>query len=111
MICKLCGWSSDKKQRSNSQNKYYWSVVLERLSNHTGYTTNEIHEILKNRFLKGWKTLKNRKNEYIEAEYARSTTDLNTKEFEDYMTKVREFASIVMGCWIPEPNEQLTEAS
>ncbi len=58
-------------------------------------------------FLKGWKTLKTRKGEYKEAEYARSTTELDTKSFEEYMTQVREWASIEISCWIPEPNESL----
>lgn len=40
-----------------------------------------------------------------EIEIERSTTDLNTKEFEDVMTKVRQWASLEMSVWIPEPNE------
>lgn len=107
MICKVCGWSSDKKQRSSNQNRYYFGVVIPCLSEHTGFTVNEMHEVLKYKFLKGWKTLKTKKY-YVEAEYVRSTTDLNTSEFEDYMTKVREFASIELSCYIPEPNEMET---
>lgn len=107
MLCPQCGYSNDKKHRSNRQNAYYWSCVLPRISEHTGFTINEAHEVLKAMFLKGWKTLKTRKNDYVEAEYIRSTTELDTKSFEDYMTKVREWASIDIGCWIPEPNESL----
>lgn len=108
MICKQCGYSSDKKGRSNNQNRYYWGVVLPTLSEHTGFTINEAHEVMKYRFLKGWKTVKTNKD-YMEVEYIRSTTDLDTKSFEEYMTKVREFASIGLSCWIPEPNESLQE--
>lgn len=104
MICKLCGWSSDKKQRSNPQNKYYWGVVLPRISEHTGFTIEEAHEVLKSKFLKGWKNVDTAKG-YVELEYVRSTTDLNTSEFEAYMTKVREFCSIELNVWVPEPNE------
>ncbi len=110
MNCPRCGYSTEKKQRSNPQNKYYWGCVLPRISEHTGFTINEAHEVLKAKFLPGWKTLKTRKGEYIEAPYVRSTTELDTKSFEDYMTQVREFASITLGVWIPEPNQELKEA-
>ena len=106
MQCPQCGYSSDKKQRSNNQNRYYRGVVIARLSEHTGFTPEEMHEVLKWKFLRGWKTL-NTKQGFKEAEYTRSTAELDTKEFEAYMTKVREFASIELSCWIPEPNEQI----
>lgn len=106
MICKQCGWSSDKKQRSSSQNRYYFGVVLPRISEHTGFTTEEAHEVLKYRFLKSWKTIKTTRG-HEEVEYIRSTTDLNTSEFEAYMSKVREFSSQNLQCWVPEPHESL----
>lgn len=106
MICAQCGYSNGKKQRSNNQNKYYWGCVLPRISEHTGFTIEESHEVMKYRFLKGWKTVKTSKDQ-MEIEYIRSTTDLDTKSFEEYMIKVREFASIALQCWIPEPNEIL----
>lgn len=109
MACKRCGYSPDKKNRSNSQNRYYWGCVLPLVSDHTGFTIEEAHEVLKYKFLKGWKNIKNPKKEYIEVEYVRSTTSLDTKSFEEYMTKVREFASADMGLYIPEPNEDIKE--
>jgi len=38
--------------------------------------------------------------------FSRSTTQLDTKEFEEYMEKLRHFASVELACWIPEPNEE-----
>jgi hypothetical protein len=35
----------------------------------------------------------------------RSTATLSTLEMEDYLARVREFASMELGCYIPEPNE------
>jgi len=81
--------------------------VIERLSLHIGYTRDEMHEILKHKFLKTWKTLPTKEGAE-EIEITRSTTDLNTQEFESFMTDVREWASIHLGCWIPEPNEEAT---
>lgn len=106
--CPRCGYIEDKKQRSGNQNRYYWGIVLKILSEHTGFTIDEIHEVLKVKFLRAWKSL-DTKNGYIEAEYIQSTADLGTGEFEDYLTKIREWASIELSCWVPEPNEQLTE--
>ena len=108
--CPICGYSTDKKQRSNNQNRYYHGVVLELLSAHTGYTKSEMHEILKSLFLKSLKTLAT-KTGPKEVEYTRSTTELNTSEFEKYMSEVREFASIELNCFIPDPNQELMEAT
>ena len=104
MQCPACGYSTDKSPRSNNQNRYYWGIVLKRISEHTGFTIDETHEVLKAKFLRAWKSLDTKKG-YIEVEYAKSTRDLNTKEFEDYMTQIREWASIDIGVWVPEPNE------
>jgi dihydroorotate dehydrogenase len=108
MNCPVCGYSTDKKQRSNNQNRYYHGVVVKTLSEHTGFTSDEMHEVLKHKFLKTYLHVVNKKGSVEEVQISKSTKDLNTKEFEDYMTKVREWASIELGCWIPEPNEELT---
>ena len=41
----------DYPQRSGQQSKYYWGVIVEMISQHTGYTPEEVHELLKQRFL------------------------------------------------------------
>lgn len=88
-----------RSQRSANQNNYYWGVVLETLADWNGNDADEWHEILKARFLSreveigGEKML-----------YARSTRTLTTVEFEDYLTKIREWAS-KHNVYILLPNE------
>lgn len=94
-----------KQDRSNSQNRYYWGVVIKLLSDHISYDTSDTHEILKHKFLKSWATIKNKKGQETTFEITKSTTGLTTKEFEEFMTQVRQWASIELGLWIPEPNE------
>lgn len=83
-------------KRSNSQNKYYWGVVIELISDYTGYTPNETHDYLRLKCLikeneGGFKTLK-------------STTELSTVEMEKYLEDCRRDASL-HGIYIPLPNE------
>jgi len=88
------------KKRSNQENRYYWGIVLEILSNHTGHTPDELHECFRAMFLKIWINIGSKEIESI-----RSTTDLSTVEMEQYLTKIREFASIELNVYIPLPNE------
>ena len=41
-----------KKTRSSPQNRYYWGVVLKLISEKTGYTREEIHEMLRLLYLR-----------------------------------------------------------
>ena len=84
----------ERSERSNNQNKYYWGVVLQLLSDHTGYTTEEMHCICKQQFLLI----------HGQFDYVKSTTKLNTVEFEEYLDKVKNWAA-VLGVNIPNPNE------
>ncbi|HCJ67017.1 MAG TPA: hypothetical protein DHV62_06760 [Elusimicrobia bacterium] len=88
--------SIPKKQRSNEENRYYWGVVIKILSEHIGYTDEEIHEALKLKFLK---------DESREIPILRSTASLTTVEFEEYLEKIRMWAAQELNCIIPEPNE------
>ena len=92
--------TEQKATRSVNQNNYYWGVVLEKLSDHTGFTPIEMHEVLKQMFNGTWVELKD--NQYL---IPTTTTTLNTKEFEDLMAKIRTWASIELGCFIELPNE------
>jgi len=38
--------SDEKPTRSNQQNSYYWGVVNKMISDETGYTAQEVHQIL-----------------------------------------------------------------
>lgn len=103
--CKRCGYSPSGKGRSNPQNSYYWGCVVQILSDELGYTPNEVHEIIKHKFLTEKKIVIRRKTE-IPLNFSKSTTQLDTKEFEELMSKVRQWASIELGIYIQEPNEE-----
>ena len=86
----------EKKYRSLPENNYYWGVVVEELSQFTGFTPQEVHTLLKNKFLKIVKG---------KLESARSTTDLSVAEFENFLSQVRQWASEELQVFIPIPNE------
>ena len=96
-------WLSLKKpfnQRTLQQNKYYWAVPIALISEALGYEKDEVHEILK------WKFLLI-PGEYGKPDRVRSTRDLSTEEWETYMDEVRRWA-VQEPCLqlnIPEPNE------
>ena len=86
--------------RSLQQNRYYWGVVVDLISQHTGYAKEETHEILKAKFLS--------REAFIGKEpvrYARSTTSLTTKQFKKYLNEIKEWAFIELGIVIPEPED------
>lgn len=85
------------KRRSLNQNRYYWCVVVSMLAMAAGYEPEEMHEALKFRFL--------RIHEDGPLPAARSTTDLTTKEFEEYAAKCRQLGAEMYGLYVPEPNE------
>lgn len=103
--CSMCGFSPSGKKRSNQQSKYYWAVVVKILSEETGYQPYEFHEILKHRFLTEHVLVKSKSGKTISVTKSNSTSSLDTKEFEDLMSKIRIWASANLGIWIPEPNE------
>lgn len=86
----------ERSQRSLNQNAYYWGIVIELLSQHTGYTPDEMHEICRYQFLK--------KVNEAGFEFIQSTSKLNTTEFESYLEEIKRWASM-LGVVIPDPNE------
>jgi hypothetical protein len=92
-----------KKHRSVQQNRYYWLIVT-MLSDHTGFTKDELHAILKSKFLR---TEKASEQSGLIYEYIKSTTELTTVEYMDYLESVRQFAVEEFDIQLPEPNEQL----
>jgi hypothetical protein len=105
-------YKKHRATRSNSQNKYYWRVVIKMIAEETGNEENDVHDFLRGRFIG-----KEEKKHYVlDAENPRikhevteyvpmTTTDLNTVEFENYLTRCREWASEWANIFIPQPNE------
>lgn len=86
-----------RKRRSLNQNSYMWGVVYALMAEAAGYTPEEMHDALKIKFLS------------VHGETAlptvRSTTDLTTTEFEEYLSQCRQLAAEIYGIYVPEPNE------
>ena len=86
-------------KRSDNQNKYYWGVVIPYLCGHTGYESEEMHDVLRVKFLTE-ESLTN-----VPPKIGR-TSKLSTMEMEDYLDKIRRWADIDLQLYIPLPNEQ-----
>ena len=76
-----------KHIRNLSQNDKYWAI-LEGLSDHMGYTKEELHELLKYKFLKYAKEIAGQPVVVVP-----STSDLDTGEFAEYIENVLRFAN------------------
>lgn len=96
MICEI---RKDKRNRSTVQNSYYW-FLLTMLEQETGNDKNDLHEYFKDKWL-----MHNAEIWGTYFYYAKSTTKLTTLEFEDYLEKIRVFASRELGIFLPKPNE------
>jgi len=101
---------SKKKQRSIPQNRYYFGVVVPIVFHalrDAGFneikTKEDAHDILKLKFLKT--TINSESGEFIER--IKSTTELSTSEFMDFIAELQIWASEFLGVNIPSPNEQV----
>jgi len=83
------------------QNRYYW-FILGMLENETGIYKDDWHDYFGEKFRRSTKEFN---GEPIE--FTKSSTALTTIEFEDYMTKIRTFASMEVGYFLPLPNETI----
>lgn len=100
-----------KKTRSNPQNAFYYGVVvpiMQQCLKDAGYlmTNEQIHEMLKLRFLKESILVNEQTGEYLER--IKSTTELSTIEFMEYILEIQKFAVEYFNTVIPDPNENLT---
>ena len=69
-----------KKDRTSQQNRYLRWVVYKTIADYTGYDTNYIHQQLGQLFLVDYETYKN--------PYIKSTAELTTQEFGEYVDKI-----------------------
>lgn len=103
--CPQCGYSVNKKQRSTNQNRYYFGIIVDLLSEHTGFTRDEMHEILKSKFLRRTMWIPKKTGIMEMSVISYSTKELTTVQFEKYLSEIREWSSMELGVSIPEPNE------
>ncbi len=90
--------------RSVAQNAYLWSTVYAYVSEHTGFTAEEVHEWAKCRFLPKSLAFSNGNGVVVDAfVIGGSTTQLDTKGMTDYIEAIRTFALENLGLEIPDP--------
>ncbi len=92
--------------RSLDQNRGYWGVIVEAISDHTGYTPEETHEILKQKFIPKKLAIQD-KNGEVKDEFVvgGSTRQMNTKDFGEYMERIKEWAAVELDIYIPDFND------
>lgn len=91
----------DKPTRSSNQHRYYFGVVVKTIAEELGYTSDELHEALKYKFLR----LEAEPDKFRPLVSMRSTTSLKTDEFEQFLEQVRIWAATDLGIVVPLPNE------
>lgn len=91
--------------RSVQANRYYWGVVVQLLSEHTGYQPEEIHEVLKAKFIPKTLSLAKDNGEIVaELVIGGTTTSMNKLEFGDYISRIRQWAMDELDVVIPNPD-------
>lgn len=90
--------------RSLAQNAYYHGVVIAMISEYTGYTPEEAHEICKAKFLPKRVTLADKHGEVTEEiVIGTSTTKLNKLQFGEYIEAIRQWTAETLDLNIPNP--------
>jgi hypothetical protein len=88
--------------RSAQANAYYWAVVVALLAEHTGYTPDDMHEVLKVKFLSKDVSLRRANGTVVGAfVIGGSTADLYSFEFYDYVERIRQWAFEALDVSIP----------
>jgi len=91
--------SKRKLPRSIDQNSYLWGVVYKSIGDELGYEVDEIHEMMKFKFLGMRKTEVNGTQLFS----LNTTTQLSTAEFSDYTERVKRWAAQFLNINIEDP--------
>ena len=87
------------KKRSTKQNKYYWTVVIAMIAEHTGDNSpgkKDTHDSLRRMFLS-----------YVDdfgMPKVKSSTEPGTIGYEEYLENIRQWAAEFLELYIPEPH-------
>src|SRR5689334_8506795 len=80
--------------RSAAANRWYWGCILPLLSEHTGYTVDELHELCKLKFNAKKIIVTAETGEIVDEErIGQTTTILNKLTFGEYCEQIREWAA------------------
>jgi len=93
-----------RNTRSNVQNNYYWKCIVQVLAEELGYFNDEMHDALKVKFSSEWQMIQY-KDKTIPMHNITSTTNMNTKAFENYCEQIRIWALSDLGIRLMLPNE------
>jgi len=96
----------NKNTRSMNQNKYYWKCIVQELAKELGYTVDEMHDALKIKFSSEWSQIKY-KDKLIPLHSVKSTTVMNTAEFEQYCESIRIWAITDLSIRLKAPNDYI----
>lgn len=102
---KRISWCDARPRRSDRQNRYYWPCFVQpfgdylRGQGNEHFTDEMAHAVLKEMFLK---TTVVDSETGRELSFTRSTTELNTGEFNDYLDRVAQFLAEECGFVVPE---------
>ena len=90
---------SIRHTRSLNQNKYMW-FIFDMIATETGEDRQRVHDYYCQKFLTEEIKIFDKIQKII-----KGTSQLNTKQFEDFMLKVRTDASTELSVFCPLPNE------
>jgi hypothetical protein len=101
-----------KRKRSYLQNAYWWGVVIEMVyATFRGFgeriSKADCHEMLKLKFLEAH--FVDPVSGEIAERYTRSSTDLTTVEFMEFIAQTQQYMAEQYGIVIPDPNEYLIQ--
>jgi hypothetical protein len=96
-----------RPRRSDRQNKFYWPCFVQPFAEFLReqgeiLTDEEAHELLKAKFLR--RTVVDRRTGQPVGVAIRSTTDLNTAEFNEYLDRCAYWLADMFGIVVPEPD-------
>jgi hypothetical protein len=92
--------SQHSDSRSIKQNNYLWGIVYEAVAATTGFEPEEVHEIFKKKFLSYTKMYKSKSYRFT-----KSTKELNTLGFSEYIEKIKMFSAKELSIYIPDAGE------
>lgn len=96
-----------KRQRSSRQNAYYWAVpvhLFHQFLNEQGeaMTKEQTHELMKAKFLR--ETVVNHETGEVFGERVKSTTELSTSEFAEYLDQCIAWLADMFDIVCPDPD-------
>lgn len=102
-FCERCGGLlTTRATRSLQANAFYWACVVETLAEHTGYSPDEMHDVLKAKFLPKRLAVQDRNGALVgEFVIGGSTVRLTTQEFTEYVRQITAWAEDQLEIEIP----------